>query len=73
MIVQESFTKNGVNFVRTYSDANMQIEQVETGVLYDEAVDIAGAYTYTESSTPIEIEETDEYAEAGRILMGVSE
>ncbi len=60
LIKQEFFTKNGVDFVYTYSDANMQILQNETGVMYDEAIDLNGYYTYTETDHPIDEEEEDE-------------
>lgn len=60
MIRQERFTKNGADFVRTYSDSNMQIEQVETGILYDEAIDLEGNYTYVESDHVIGEEEEAE-------------
>lgn len=53
MIVQEPFRDT---FVRTYSDKGMQIEQVETGILYDEAIDVMPCrYTYTETDIPRDI------------------
>lgn len=55
--------KDGVNLYRTYSDENYKIRQIETDVLYDEAIDVENApYTYTETNIPIE-EEEDEYEE----------
>lgn len=46
--------------IRKYSDNNVKIMQVETGKLFDEAVDdIKSTYTYTE--TNIKIENVDEY------------
>jgi hypothetical protein len=49
--------KDGVNLYRTYSDANFQIQQVETGVIYHEAVDVEKApYTYVETDLLIETE-----------------
>ena len=54
-IVKELFkTRNdGVNLYRIYSDIGMQILQVETGIVYDEAVDVEGApYTYVEYEEP---------------------
>ena len=49
-------TRNdGVNLYRTYSDENYRILQVETGFVYDEAVDIEDAnYTYEETTEKIE-------------------
>lgn len=55
--------------VHTYSDAGMKILQVETGVVYEDALDIPeSGYTYTETDMPIEDELTD--SEALRIIMG---
>ena len=54
-IVKEFFkTRNdGVNLYRTYSDEGKQILQVETGNVYDEAIDVEGApYTYVEYEEP---------------------
>ena len=74
MIKTESMTINGISFVRTYSDTGHKVER--DGVAYDEAIDPADTgRTYTESSEMVDAdEESDsEYAEAGRIMMGVSE
>ena len=48
--------------IRHYSDAGLRIEQVETGRVYDDAVDaIPCGYTYRETDEPIASEgETDE-------------
>lgn len=57
MIVREFYKtrKDGVNLYRTYSDSNMYIRQIETGVEYSEAIDVEDApYTYEEMCTPIE-------------------
>lgn len=54
-IVKELYkTRNdGVNLYRTYSDEGKQILQVETGNVYEEAIDVEGApYTYTEYEEP---------------------
>lgn len=40
--------------VRTYSDAGMKLRQLETGILYDDAVDVPGLYTYEETDQPID-------------------
>ena len=42
----------------TYSDAGFKIQQ-ETGVVYDDAVDVV-PHTYTETDIPIEEDETAE-------------
>ena len=55
MIVKEEYKTraDGVKLYRTYSDLGIQILQVETGRIYDEAVDIEGApYTYEEYVEP---------------------
>lgn len=56
MIVREFYRtrKDGVNLYRTYSDEGFYILQNETGVEYDEAIDVEGApYTYSETDKPI--------------------
>ena len=43
---------DGTKLSRTYSDAGKQIRQNETGVIFDDAVDVEGAtYTYSETET----------------------
>lgn len=70
MIKKEMVTINGGDFVRTYSDNGFRIER--EGVRYDEAIDPIGIdRNYTETDEPTET--TDDYAEAGKILLGVSE
>jgi hypothetical protein len=57
MIVKELFKtrKDGVKLYRTYSDCGLQLLQEETGIIYDEAVDVETAnYTYSETGIPIE-------------------
>lgn len=51
MLRTKTFIRDdGVTLIRTYSDAGRLILQNETGVLYDDAVDIENSgYTYTES------------------------
>lgn len=69
MIVTEFYRtrEDGISLYRTYSDIGMMIQQ-ETGRVYSEAIDIEGAHTYTETTTPIEDELTD--SEALNIIMG---
>lgn len=60
MIVKEEFLtrEDGVTLYRTYSDIGHYIRQVETGAIYEEAVDVASAnYTYEETEDKIEIAE----------------
>lgn len=59
MIVREFYKtrKDGVNLFRTYSDAGLNILQVETGAIYDEAIDVETAqFTYIETEEKIESE-----------------
>lgn len=46
--------------IRHYSDKNFKIRQIETGIVYDDAVDVIPcAYTYEETDEPIEDYELD--------------
>jgi len=55
--------------VYTYSDAGMKILQNETGIVYEDALDVPeSGYTYTETDIAIEDEITD--SEALNIIMG---
>lgn len=59
MIVKEFYKtrKDGVNLYRTYPDAELNILQVETGAIYDEAIDVETAqFTYIETEEKIESE-----------------
>ncbi len=43
--------------IRHYSDRGMKIRQVETGIVYEDAVDIVPCpYSYEETEEPIEVE-----------------
>lgn len=56
--------------IRHYSDQYLKIRQVETGVVYDDAVDyLPCQYTYEETDIPIEDEEATP-EEALNILLG---
>lgn len=62
--------------IRHYSDAGFKIRQIETGILYDDAVDVMPCkYTYEETDEliPVEDASVEDKAEAYDILMGVSE
>ena len=58
--------------VRHYSDKNMKIRQIETGIVYDDAVDIYPCpYTYEETDEPIDDESAEIPAqEALDIILG---
>lgn len=59
--------------VRHWSDANVKIRQIETGTLWNDAVDILPcAYTYEETDEPIEEADIDD-SEALRIITGGGE
>lgn len=51
MLIQENLHVNGTDLIKTYSDFYM-IKQVETGILYAEAIDVPDKYTYEETDTP---------------------
>lgn len=62
MIVREFYKtrKDGANLYKTYSNENFKILQVETGNIYDEAIDIEiSNYNYEETNEKIEEAETD--------------
>lgn len=62
MIQRDYYTRrrDGVVLYRSYSDEGYFIRQVETGNVYEEAIDIEGApYTYEETDELIPKEETD--------------
>lgn len=48
-------------FVHNYSDTGMKIRQVDTGDLYDDAIDMnPSPHVYEETDEPIEQEEVNE-------------
>ena len=76
MIITETRVINGSAFDYTYSDKGMMIER--DGMWYSEAYDPQGSgRVYTETDIPVETESDPrnieaQYAQAGRILMGVN-
>ena len=71
MIVKETINEN---LIRHYSDEKKKIRQIETGLIYAEAVDVIPCeYTYEEvEEVPVEEEATaSDYEEALKSL-GVS-
>lgn len=58
MAIVKEFYKtrtDGVNLYRTYSDEQYKIKQLETGNVYDDAIDVENApYTYEETEEKIE-------------------
>lgn len=68
MLVKEFYRtrEDGVNLYRTYSDENFRIRQIQTDVLYDEAIDVEDSiYTYEETDIPIENEAEDGLTKVG--------
>ena len=55
MLQHEEKTINNIKLIRTYSDINMKIKQMETGILYDEATDLyESSFSYEETNIPID-------------------
>lgn len=66
MIIKELYkTRNdGITLYRTYSDEEYKILQVETGLIFEEAVDLETSnFTYVETEEKIYIEKFDEETE----------
>lgn len=56
-MIKTELLKNGT-LIRHFSDNGKKLSQIETGVEYDEAIDIIPCrYTYKETDTEVEIEE----------------
>ena len=73
MIVEQKINDT---LVRHYSDAGVMIRQVETGVLYSDAVDVSPCrYSYEETDTPVEqtTEDLQDAAQAAKILLGMED
>lgn len=63
MVKKEFYLKreDGVNLYRTYSDEGYKLRQIETGNIYDEAVDVETAnFTYEETEEKIEVQEAQD-------------
>ena len=56
MLKQEIININGKQLIKTYSDDNKYVIQIETGIKYIEAIDVPNKYTYMESIDTIEQE-----------------
>lgn len=53
------YIENGAR-IRHWSDIGMMIRQIETGILYEDAVDVVPcSYTYEETDEPIPVTEPD--------------
>lgn len=52
--------EDGVKLYRTYSDEGFKIKQKQTGIIYDEAIDVENApYTYSETTEKVEVYEEE--------------
>lgn len=71
MIIQEMYEDNP-DLIRTYSDAGFKIIQVDTGNIYDEAIDIySTTHIYEESDEKIEdLDDEPTDSELLHILLG---
>lgn len=57
MIKTDKFKIDGKKFIKTYSDT-YKIKQVETGIIYDYAIDVVPCkFTYEESDEFLPVEE----------------
>ena len=66
MIVEEILSET---LVRHYSDKGMKLKQVETGIVYDEAIDIIPCkFTYAETSEAVKQDELADAINALNIL-----
>ena len=62
MIVTEIFTirSDGVELYRTYSDQGYRILQNDTGIVYDEAIDVKNSgHIYSETDEKVEAPEDE--------------
>lgn len=56
--------------VRHYSDQNLKLRQIETGLIFPDAIDVIPCqYTYEETDIPLDDDELDD-SEALRIITG---
>ena len=75
MIIQEMF-ENNPELIVTYSDSGYRIRQIDTGIIYDSAVDIVSTdHQYEETDEKIDPAEEDEESakEIVEILLGQEE
>lgn len=70
MIITETY-ENNPDLVRRYSNAGFMIRQIETGIEYAEAIDLASStWTYEETDIPIEPDEEISDTDAMNIIFG---
>lgn len=74
MIIQERYTLDGKEAIRSFSDNGVKIHGGFPEGDYDEACDLAeSGRTYIETDIPIEADEQADKAEAYDILIGGAE
>lgn len=57
--------------IHTYSDIGMKIKQEQTGIIYNDAMDVPEkGYTYIETNEPIDSEQSLTPEEALNIILG---
>ncbi|MBQ3529533.1 MAG: hypothetical protein IJA47_03465 [Oscillospiraceae bacterium] len=67
-MIKTELLKDGT-LIRHYSDSGMKLLQAETGIMYDEAIDIVPCqYTYEETEIPVEQDELADAINALNIL-----
>ena len=67
MIIQQ-YVENGER-IKHYSDSNYKIRQIETGIIYEDAVDIIPCkYTYEETDELIEQVTLDNNSELDHLI-----
>ena len=75
MIIEEILEDNP-DLVRRYSDQGYYIRNDQTGFEYEEAIDLIGKHTYTETDRPIppavEDSEAEEMREALHVLLNTN-
>lgn len=59
MLIEEELTKHSMTFYKYYSDPDMYIREVQTGILYEDAIiksEHRGIQTFEETDIPLPIE-----------------
>lgn len=70
MLIEEILSET---LIKHYSDEGYLIRQIETGTLYDEAIDLIPCrYTYEETDEPIEKPEEDDIPDDSQDEEGLS-
>ena len=70
MVLSELLIIDGRELVRHYSDAGLKLRQMETGVVYDDVIDVVPCrYTYEETDEPVD-EEAISDSQALSIITG---